>query len=168
MQVEIPSSYKRRHYIRHGMFGTRFYHTWANMLSRCETSTDRTFKFYGARGIRVEWSNFPEFKKDMYASYKRHIKLYGKKETTIDRRNSKGNYSKTNCRWATLKTQQRNKSLPSHSRFLTHNGKTMTVSSWCRKLKVDRTTIDKRINKSGWSIKKALSTPVKQYNRARR
>lgn len=42
---------------------------------------------------------------------------------------------------------------------LTYNGETQTVSEWARRFGLKRTTLRHRIAK-GWSVEKALTTPV--------
>lgn len=77
---------------------------WA-MVRRCKYPSQDKYKYYGGKGITVEWESYASFKKDMYVSFIQHIKKYGKKQTTIDRIDSNKNYCKENCRWATYKIQ---------------------------------------------------------------
>lgn len=96
---------------RHGMCGTKFYKSWTAMRSRCYRRHDSRFSHYGRRGIIVEWDSFEEFKKDMYPSFLRHNKKFGGRQTTLDRKDVNSNYCKSNCRWATQRTQQRNRTI---------------------------------------------------------
>jgi len=99
--------------ITHGMRYTRFYAIWKSMNGRCYSPSHASFKSYGLRGITSEWrGSFEKFKNDMYESYLDHVKDYGVKQTTLDRINNSGNYSKDNCRWATYMEQNNNKTFP--------------------------------------------------------
>ncbi len=73
--------------------------------SRCSNKKEHR---YGGRGIKIEWVSFEEFKRDMLTSYLAHLKKHGTENTTLDRKNNDGNYSKKNCRWATRKQQANN------------------------------------------------------------
>src|SRR5581483_1177284 len=92
----------------HGMTGTAFYARFQNIKARCNDPKSIGYRIYGARGIKCEWKDFMEFKNDMYDSYLEHAEEYGAKDTTLDRINNDGNYSKENCRWATHAVQNRN------------------------------------------------------------
>jgi hypothetical protein len=85
------------------------YRKFHNILQRCTNPKNPTYKNYGGRGIKCEWKNFDEFRADMETSYLKHEKKHGKKETTIERVDVNGNYSKENCIWATWKVQFKNK-----------------------------------------------------------
>lgn len=94
---------------KHGMFGTRFYNIYRQILRRCNEPKHKAFKNYGGRGVKNLWQSFDNFKRDMYRSYNFHVKKFGERNTTIDRISSEGNYCKENCRWATWKIQANNK-----------------------------------------------------------
>jgi len=90
----------------HGMQNTSTYKIWASMLRRCKDNKLKSYKWYGARGIKVcdEWHNFRNFIKDM------GLRPPG---LQIDRINNDGNYEPGNCRWVTPKENANNKRKPS-------------------------------------------------------
>jgi len=97
---------------KHGMTDTRFYDIYHHMKSRVSNPKDKKYKNYGGRGIGISesWnSDFMEFKNDMYESYLEHSRLHGEKNTTIDRVNVDGDYTKENCVWKTIQEQENNK-----------------------------------------------------------
>jgi hypothetical protein len=76
---------------------------WRGMLERCGNPNHISYKYYGARGIRVcdEWKEFPRFLNDMGRR--------PAKGMSIDRVNVSGNYEPGNCRWATPVQQRGNR-----------------------------------------------------------
>jgi len=83
------------------------YHTWANMIQRCSNLDD---KYYGGRGIRVckEWrDSFEIFLADMGP---KPLGKTGLRSTySIERKDVNGNYEPSNCCWATMKEQTKNR-----------------------------------------------------------
>lgn len=89
---------------------TQFYSIWANMRTRTCNPNYEKWHRYGGRGISSdEFAYFVDFHASMYTSYLKHVKDFGESQTTLDRINSDGNYTKDNCRWATWDEQADNK-----------------------------------------------------------
>ena len=78
------------------------YYTWCSMIARCYNKRHNAFKNYGGRGITIcsRWrKSFINFLEDMGNRPEKY---------SIDRINNNGNYTPTNCQWATAKQQRAN------------------------------------------------------------
>ena len=140
-------------YIKHGMTRTRLHTEWKSMKARCYNPNNKRFDRYGGRGITVcpEWrESFEAFRDWALANGYRD-------DLTIEREDTNGNYCPENCRWATQKEQQNNRS---NNRLITHNGRTQTVTQWQDETGIKEATIRYRLKK-GWSVEKALTEPIK-------
>lgn len=86
---------------KHGGWDKSSYNTWRAMMRRCYNEKDKDFKKYGAVGVTVQlsWHDYVGFAADMGEP---------KGTETLDRIDAYGNYTLSNCRWATLPTQARN------------------------------------------------------------
>lgn len=118
-------------------------------MSRCYNPKDIRYPNYGGRGITVceRWHTLENFLADM-----------GKRPPglTLDRLDNDGNYELSNCEWRTNRDQANNKR---NNKLLTLHGKTQTRAQWSRKLGIAAGTIGQRLA-SGWSVERALTTPV--------
>lgn len=77
--------------------------TWRDMKQRCYNPKHKSYKYYGARGIKLsdEWKDsFPTFYKDMGPR---------PEGLSIERVDNNGNYCKENCTWATKAEQVANR-----------------------------------------------------------
>lgn len=138
--------------ITHGDSGKRMWVIWRGMLQRCHDPKSVSYKYYGEKGIRVLWSSYEDFKRDMGDTCKDGL--------TIGRKDNNAHYCKDNCKWETPAQQNRNYSRNVH---LTFGGRTMVMSDWAREFCMGPSTLQMRI-KSGWSVQKALTTPVKKWS----
>lgn len=78
------------------------YRAWQNMKERCLRTTNVRYKDYGGRGITVcsRWMKFENFLADM------GLRPSG---LTLERKDNDGNYEPSNCMWATLSAQMKNR-----------------------------------------------------------
>jgi hypothetical protein len=131
----------------------KLYGDWKGIKNRCYTPTHIRYKNYGGKGIRVceEWKND-------YLSFREWALHNGYEEgLTIDRIDVNGNYEPSNCRWITRKEQSYNKT---NSHYITFNGQSKTIAEWAEITGINSHTIQARIKRLGWSVEKALSTPI--------
>lgn len=77
---------------------------------------------------------------------------------SLERKDNDGDYTPDNCKWATQKEQQRNKS---SNRLIEYNGETLCLSEWAERLGINLGTLHARLNKHGWSVEKAFRTKVR-------
>ncbi len=124
---------------------------YAAMIDRCSDPKSFAYHRYGGRGIAVceRWrASFYAFYLDM-----------GPKPSpdhTIDRHpNNDGDYEPTNCRWATMKEQCRNRST---NRIIECGGVSRTLAEWAELSGVGRSTIELRIAR-GVPIHDAIFLP---------
>lgn len=138
----------------HGKSKSPEYLNWRAMLQRCYDQSQKHYSNYGGRGIRVcdRWQGKDGFQVFLADMGQRPI---GQKY--IDRLDNDGPYSPENCRWASNKEQCNNKR---NCRYFTIDGVTKTMTQWAEANGLCRHCVKKRIAK-GWSIEKAISTPVK-------
>lgn len=130
---------------------SKIYIAWQQIIQRCINPNHKRYKDYGARGITVckQWMKFENFLKDMGEAPIGY---------QIDRINNNKGYYKENCHWTNSKTNNRNKR---NNHLETYNGKTQCISVWANEFNIHESTLLNRLNR-GWSIKKALITPVRK------
>lgn len=127
----------------HKMSDTRLYEIWRSIKRRCEDDRRKDYLIYGGRGIKIckEWGN------SFNAFYNWAINNGYNDTLTIERKDVNGNYEPSNCRWATKEEQANNRR---DNQFLTHNGKTQTISQWAKELNINESTLRNRIQR-GWA-----------------
>ena len=140
---------------KHGLKNTRLYRIWLQIKNRCFNSNTNRYRDYGARGITVcdEWRN------DFKAFYDWAMNNGYSDELTIDRIDNDGNYEPSNCRWVSVKVQNRN---TRSNRLITYKGETHCVADWADITGLSRACICDRI-KYGWSVERTLETPLREH-----
>lgn len=135
----------------HGSTNSPEHAAWLAMKSRCNCNSNRGYKYYGGRGIKVceKWSqSFEAFLSDM-----------GQKPSashSIERIDVNGNYEPSNCVWADIETQKRNRR---NTNLITYKGVIKTLTEHAEDNGLNSGTVWVRINKLGWSVEDALTKP---------
>lgn len=144
----------------HGKTETRIYHIWQMMKQRCYNENKDNYEDYGGRGITVceEWKN------DFEAFYKWSMANGYTDKKTIDRIDVNGNYEPSNCRWATPKEQGNNRR---SNRIIEYKGERKTMRQWADEKGISYNALCIRMKK-GWSIEKALETPVRKKSQKKK
>lgn len=125
------------------------YKKWISMKDRCLNENCTIYQRYGGAGITIcdEWVNdFDRFRK--WA-----IKNGWENGKTIDRINNKKGYSPQNCRWATKKQQERNKT---SNVYVEYNGEKKLLIEWCEIFGLKYFKTYRRIKIFGWDAEKAF------------
>jgi len=74
---------------------------------------------------------------------------------SIERKDSNGNYEKSNCVWATATEQANNQRTNVR---ITFKGRTQTATQWARELGFGAGTLHARI-RNGWEVNEETMTP---------
>lgn len=148
LQPELASVRNTKHGATKNGKWTGEYMSWSAMVARCTNPTNKKFHRYGGRGIKVDpdWLKFENFLRDMGPRPEDH---------TIERVDTDGDYTKSNCIWLHKSKQALNRST---NRMLSYNGETLPLSEMARRHGLTPFVLSSRINKYGWSLEEALTT----------
>jgi len=133
---------------KNGLSKSPEYRSWKPMIQRCYDTKARSYKNYGARGIKVcdRWKeSFFNFLEDM------GNRPQGK---SLDRIDPLGDYEPKNCRWATSKEQGNNKR---NNLILEAFGRKQTLQQWADEYNMTWSLLRQRIMRENWTVEKALT-----------
>lgn len=135
----------------HGLTGTLHYDRWQHMMSRCFDEKNAAYHRYGGRGITVceAWRDPAVFANSLPDGYWDGAEM--------DRIDNDGNYEPGNIKWSTPKQNSNNRRSTTAIEFM---GEMKTQREWSSVTGIDERIIHSRIHKLGWSVEKALTTPV--------
>lgn len=138
----------------HRMSKTRLYREWSSMHRRCRKEYHES-KNYFDKGIVVceEWGKFEPFSEWAFSNgYSDSL--------TLDRIDNSKGYSPDNCRWATMKEQQNNRS---NNVIIEYMGETKTLKQWCEHFGLNYGMVKRRMA-NGWEVPKLFEPKHKnQY-----
>lgn len=119
------------------------------MCNRCYNTSDRDYKYYGAKGIKVcdEWIVNP-------ASFEKWSLENGYNENlTIDRTSSEKGYSPDNCQWISHRENSRKAGTVN---WITLNGETLSGRQWSERFNLGINRVNSWIKEYGIHKTKAL------------
>lgn len=129
------------------------YNIWHSMRLRCLTKGYRDYKYYGGRGVTVcpEW-------RDSYDEFRAWAVSHGfRKGLTIDRTNNDHGYGPHNCVFATMAEQVLNKSSTIMVEF---RGERLPLFVLAERFGLRKEIVRARVRMQGWSVERALTTPI--------
>ena len=147
MASSNSTSYRHGHSRRSGWSKT--YAVWHAMLQRCYSKNDKSYKYYGGRGIKVcdRWRNFVNFLEDMGEA---------PPKLSIERKDHNGDYEPKNCEWVTHTMQMRNRR---NTVKLTFKGETKPLAEWAEIIGINYACLYKRYI-SGYPDDKIITMKV--------
>lgn len=124
----------------------KLYTRFRNMHERCEDPTNKAYKNYGGRGIRVcdEWNVYENYKDWMLLQGYDYSAPFGKQ--TIDRIDVNGNYEPDNCRLVNFKVQDNNRR---SNTYIEYGGEIHTISEWSDISGIPQSALAQRYKKFG-------------------
>ena len=129
-------SYRHGNYIKDKRLRRIFY----GMIDRCYNPTDRDYRWYGSKGVKIHqgWIDNPK-------SFEEWAIANGyKDDLTIDRIEENKNYCPDNCRWI---TREDNSKYKSTTAFLVVDDMVYTGREWADVLSLGTNTINKMLRK---------------------
>ena len=131
------------------------YHVANGIFQRCFNPKNPNYSFYGARGITVNFEDFPN--KEALADYILELRVIAndvkERKLSVDRIDYNGNYEKSNMRLANNETQNNN---TRNNLYVEYCGNTYPLSVICRELGINRNSVYHRIYRYNVSPQEAF------------
>lgn len=138
---------------KHGLYYHHLDNIYCHMISRCHNEKDKSYKYYGGRGIFV----CDEWRRDVRAFVDHLLSIGWTKDCglSIDRINNNDGYHPSNVRLATNIQQARNNS---KNTLIEYNGEIAPIAEWAERIGMPYGRLQARIFR-GWSIERAMTQP---------
>lgn len=146
---EVTRATNTKHGHAAGYKRSRTHAIWSGMLSRAGR-----LKWYEHVRVCDRWLDFKNFLEDMGEA---------PEGMTLDRYpDQRGDYEPGNCRWATTKEQQNNRT---NNRVLEYKGEKKTLAQWCDELGLNYALVHARLT-LGWEVPRAFTDSVQEVDTA--
>lgn len=141
-------------YLYSGMSHTRLDNVYKSMQARCYNQSNKRYKNYGGRGIKIcdEWLN-DKRKFFEWAKGQGYDDTLPRGQMTLDRIDVDKDYSPENCRFISIEEQENNRT---NNRYITLNGETKTIREWEKEKGMKSGRLWARLNR-GWDIETAIN-----------
>lgn len=108
----------------------RIWRCWNNMKARCYNPNNKSYKYYGGKGVKIceEWKN------DFWKFWDWSVDNGYADNLTIDRIDSDGDYKPENCRWVTMYEQNLNKG---NTAYINYEGINVSLMRMSQVLELD-------------------------------
>jgi hypothetical protein len=130
------------------------------MKQRCLDPGCKSYARYGGRGIAVcaRWLNG----EDGLSGFQCFLADMGERPhgLTLDRKDNRLGYSPSNCRWAGIAEQARNRR---DSVFVRVKGRRVHLKVACAERGLPYSAVWQRINRLGWPVQRSLSQPLRSH-----
>lgn len=148
---------------KHGLYKAHsLYTVWDSMIQRCCNSNNRQYRDYGGRGVAVcrEWrESYKVFHDWAIDKWKTGLQL--DKDSMFKRGEGKL-YCPEFCSFITRSENQRKNR---RNRVIEFNGESLCIVEWSERLNIPYDILRGRL-RSGWTVEKTLTEPVKKRNAA--
>lgn len=116
------------------------HNSYMSMIGRCYILSNPSYARYGGANIKVcdRWLGPGAFKRFFEDMGERSI------DESLDRIDSSKGYSPDNCKWSTIKEQNRNRKT---NIYYSYHGETMILSDWAKKFGLNSGTVLRRFHK---------------------
>lgn len=142
----------------HGLSHSPEYHAWHDMKARCTDREHNAFKYYGGRGIKVcdDWLT-GSGSLEPIECFVRDMGMRPKGKFSLERRDTDGDYEPSNCYWAPLSLQARNRRVCTRHYY---KGESLSVADLAEKYSIPMRRIQSRLE-IGWTIQDAIERPAR-------
>lgn len=144
---------------KHGLCSHPLYGIWHGINERCYNKKHASYRYYGAKGVRV----CKRWQKDFKNFYDWAIGNGWKRGLYVDK-DIKGNgklYSPEEC---VIATHYENNKIKDSWRKFTIKGETKTLVEWCKIYNIKLRVAYIRIHEGGWDIERALTQKKQRKN----
>lgn len=146
----------------HGESYSQLYKIYRGMIDRCYNSHIKNYHRYGEQGISVceEWRNSYIAFRD-WARQNGYKEGLSRRDQSLDRIDSSGNYCPENCRWVNSRTQQKNRAITTLYAF---EGEQITASEFADRFNIEKSLVYRQLKRGmsfddillEWSLKHNL------------